>query len=506
MEQTGGLAGLGGISSNSWIDDLYQNYFGREADAGGRDFWLNSGLGQDDIGAQFATSPEAQAYQQMQYAPPPSVQGNPLEDYIRSLYSNVLGRDADQEGLNFWLNSGADQYSIYDAFDATPDAQRYDISQMYRDYFGREADQEGLDYWSASGADDETIQRAFYDTPEAQAYFASQQQMGPYQSWMKPLTPKEGRSDLETMAEIYRAYRGDEYAAGMLSNQYTEGRNNATQMQGPANGQPYYKYGAPLGYGVNQLDYRRQADLFKFAEQFGLDPHSADGQARFHIWEAENTEKGSFRKAQRNDGSAAGWSRGISEHFIRPGKANLPDRLREAPEILDWIKKGMSVEDPRFRKWTTPFGPMPNPVEPEFLPGYGGEKYDENYVDPSFQSGSSYQGQSIDPVTGQWVDPSAYNFGWLQPAQQQSLQPLGTNSLDQYGWQPSHTFDQRSDPFAYQAASYTPFGTPAGGVGGEPGGNFPNALDNGAFGNSGYSSTPNEPFYVPLTIPGGGWS
>ena len=79
-------------------------------------------------------------------------------DWVKSMYTQVFDRDADEEGSNYWtdqLNSGAvDQNDVmkiflesteYDNKQMEPD---YNIDTIYDDVFGREADPAGSTYWN----------------------------------------------------------------------------------------------------------------------------------------------------------------------------------------------------------------------------------------------------------------------------------------------------------------------------------------------------------------------
>ncbi len=81
---------------------LYLAFFNRQADIAGANYWLgvsSSGVSIDRISSEFAISTEfVNTYGNV---------GN--EQYLRILYENVLGREADQAGFDYWLgllNSG----------------------------------------------------------------------------------------------------------------------------------------------------------------------------------------------------------------------------------------------------------------------------------------------------------------------------------------------------------------------------------------------------------------
>lgn len=78
-------------------------------------------------------------------------QAPPQTDQINDLYQNVLGRQADQGGHDFWTNamlSGTSIDDIKKQMMSSPEYQTNQIKGMYQNLLGREADQSGLDFWS----------------------------------------------------------------------------------------------------------------------------------------------------------------------------------------------------------------------------------------------------------------------------------------------------------------------------------------------------------------------
>jgi len=108
-DATIGRTFLDNVSSDTTIDQLYTQGFGREADAKGKAYWeaaLAGGTSIQDIAAAFASSEEAN---------------------IRDVYSDEYGRDADAGGLDYWMNvSGRED-------DTQTDHNAYDASQLVSD-------------------------------------------------------------------------------------------------------------------------------------------------------------------------------------------------------------------------------------------------------------------------------------------------------------------------------------------------------------------------------------
>lgn len=85
------------VDQNS-IVGLYVIYFNRAPDPAGLAFWQSQDVTIDEIAAQFGASPEAKALYPFLAAP---TLADP-EDFIKEIYRNAFGRDADEAGLEFW--------------------------------------------------------------------------------------------------------------------------------------------------------------------------------------------------------------------------------------------------------------------------------------------------------------------------------------------------------------------------------------------------------------------
>jgi SpoIID/LytB domain protein len=118
------------------IDDLYQLALGRPSDAEGRRYWvetLGDGLKYEHLGTLFYGSPE--------YV---KRSGGTDASFVRSLYVNILGRPADDEGLAYWVGLLADQRAgpadVANAFYRSIESRRDRSAVMYRRIHGRDAD------------------------------------------------------------------------------------------------------------------------------------------------------------------------------------------------------------------------------------------------------------------------------------------------------------------------------------------------------------------------------
>ena len=156
------------------IKSLYKNILGREADTEGLQYWSDKDPRAqegftpqelEEISADFRRSPEYQKKMASAQAPSPAPSTSPAapsrDEQIKSLYKNVLGREADTEGLKYWSQSGQNIGEIESnirrssEYQSKAPAQSRDeqIKSLYKNVLGREADPEGLKYWSQSGQD-----------------------------------------------------------------------------------------------------------------------------------------------------------------------------------------------------------------------------------------------------------------------------------------------------------------------------------------------------------------
>ena len=78
------------------VAQLYVATFNRAPDAGGLNFWANtSGLTIEGIAKEFFKAPETQR----KYP-----EGTTDEEFVNTIYQNVFGRDAEQAGLDYWVD------------------------------------------------------------------------------------------------------------------------------------------------------------------------------------------------------------------------------------------------------------------------------------------------------------------------------------------------------------------------------------------------------------------
>ena len=134
--------------SDEWagvvVDDLYQSALGRSADEEGREHWrgqIAAGVRVEDIGTLFYGS--AEYFERA---------GGTNERFIQSLYTELLGRDADPEGLNFWVgrleNEGWTPADVARGFYESIESRRSRVINLYQRILNRDPDAAGLEYWA----------------------------------------------------------------------------------------------------------------------------------------------------------------------------------------------------------------------------------------------------------------------------------------------------------------------------------------------------------------------
>jgi hypothetical protein len=169
----------------SSIADVYKTILGREADQGGLDYWtgqLNSGMSIDEIKARMMDSQEykAKTTQAPTYsAPQTATTSSPTQNYsqqITQYYQDALGRMPDKGGLDYWtgrMSSGMSGDDILASLRASDEAKAMpytgQVSDYYRNILGRDPDQGGLDYWSgqlANGMSPDAVQQGLMSSQE----------------------------------------------------------------------------------------------------------------------------------------------------------------------------------------------------------------------------------------------------------------------------------------------------------------------------------------------------
>lgn len=161
------------IPNEDFVKIMYRTFFDREADAPGLETWvgfLERGYMKKFIYAGFANSDEFQTICDdygiirgtIQLTPEeqaPAVPEGELDvsQFVKRLYSEILGRAADADGLNTWVTllengeySGAqvaEGFILSEEFINTDMTDEEFVHIMYKTFFDREADEGGLATW-----------------------------------------------------------------------------------------------------------------------------------------------------------------------------------------------------------------------------------------------------------------------------------------------------------------------------------------------------------------------
>lgn len=130
------------------VSRLYQAYFLRIPDTGGLSYWIDQKL----AGVEFQSISEAFAGSQEFQDRYGSLDNSA---YTSLVYNNVLERAPDQAGLDFWtnsLNAGASRGSVMTGFSESVEYQEKTLNQIsviafYYGLLRRAPDQAGFDYW-----------------------------------------------------------------------------------------------------------------------------------------------------------------------------------------------------------------------------------------------------------------------------------------------------------------------------------------------------------------------
>ena len=198
-----------------------------------------------------------------------------------------------------------------------PGVSQADIENLYKTVANRSSDPEGMAYWqqqAANGMSLDQMQAQFQQAaqdPLQQAKAASMEDVGAVQSYGDNI-PQPPRKPIYLQNFDYSQYDNPldaryaflskalnpTIAAAMMGNYGIESFNNPNQLQtsnGAANGTPIFDANnMPKGYGAAMWGGTRlnnpnggpnKMGLFDFAQAYGYDPNSTEGQDRFAVYE-----------------------------------------------------------------------------------------------------------------------------------------------------------------------------------------------------------------------------
>lgn len=101
-------------------------------------------------------------------------EGVDKERFVRDLYVQQLGREADEAGLRDWLNyidEGHTFLEVYQGFVESTEGRRRFVREQYHHLLGREGRQDEVDFWVqqlAAGKSQEDVYLGFVNSPEYQ--------------------------------------------------------------------------------------------------------------------------------------------------------------------------------------------------------------------------------------------------------------------------------------------------------------------------------------------------
>ncbi len=146
------------------IEPAYLQFLGRPADPDGLTYWtsrMSGGLSDELLEAGFIGSPEF--YQHS---------GGTDKGWVDALYQDLLGRNADPGGEAAWLQAlaaGASRAAVAYGFAASIERESQHVMVLYQKYLGRSAGTSEIDYWLGqfgAGATNEDIVTGFASSGE----------------------------------------------------------------------------------------------------------------------------------------------------------------------------------------------------------------------------------------------------------------------------------------------------------------------------------------------------
>jgi type VI secretion system secreted protein VgrG len=142
------------------VDGWYQQYLGRPAQGGEEMGWVSllvQGRSETDVlGGILASGEFAQR------------SGQSNEQFVRTLYSDLLQRTASDAEVQVWVQSVAavGRQAVADSFLNSREFRADAISALYTDLLGRQPDQPGLNSWMSSSLDITQIRLGILESSE----------------------------------------------------------------------------------------------------------------------------------------------------------------------------------------------------------------------------------------------------------------------------------------------------------------------------------------------------
>lgn len=158
------------VTDDEYVEYMYNAFFGRGSDEPGKEYWvsqMNEGMSREKLFEGFANSAEFFSLCR-DYG---IVSGSYRADknvavtantnlFVNRLYTILLGRECDQEGMIYWtntlLNGNLDGINVAYGFAFSKEYKEQNktdeayVSDLYRAFMNREPDSEGLQFWENS--------------------------------------------------------------------------------------------------------------------------------------------------------------------------------------------------------------------------------------------------------------------------------------------------------------------------------------------------------------------
>ncbi|NPA82357.1 MAG: DUF4214 domain-containing protein [Epsilonproteobacteria bacterium] len=166
------------LSDEDFVKTVYKVIMGRDADQAGVDFWtqkLKEGMSRDDLVNQFLEAPEFE-----NLAKNYDIEAkDPVKEFVSRFYTNALQRDADPNGTQYWAKELKDadktakevakEFFNSEEFKNLNLNDEEFIKTAYKTLLGRDADEAGLKYWKEqlqNGVSREELIDQFLDSEE----------------------------------------------------------------------------------------------------------------------------------------------------------------------------------------------------------------------------------------------------------------------------------------------------------------------------------------------------
>lgn len=164
-------------ASDEWlgvvVDGIYQAALDRDADAGGRAFWvgqLRRGVSVNRVGAQVFGSTEFL-----------DRNGGTLPGFVDALYSRILGRAPSQLDRDFWVGEAErrGRPKVAEGFYASVESRGQRVDSLFTQVLGRAADAGGRSFWVGQLARVNDVRLAVQLASSAEFRIRASRQCGP---------------------------------------------------------------------------------------------------------------------------------------------------------------------------------------------------------------------------------------------------------------------------------------------------------------------------------------